>query len=498
MTDGPLPTTFAHWVTLHGLVTSVALLAYVANARGGHTRRHPAAAIAWVLFIVLLPYLALPAFLTFGSRKLARPPSPRADSPDQGAGRESWVAATLSALGQAPAVSYAALQVHGDGREARRALLDIIDGATVSIDVCTFALARDELGDAVVARLCAKAEAGLRVRLLIDGVGSLMVSRPQLAPLRRAGGEVALFVPPWRSPHKGRTNLRNHRKLLIADATLPRGRLWAGGRNLAAEYFEGAPGHPAWRDLSFDLAGQLVQQAVDLFEHDWAFAHGRTVDPRPSTGRPIIDGSQPASQGNAALPDALVSAGRGRLRPALGLSGVGAQIVASGPDQADDTLHALLLTAAYRAQHRIALVTPYFVPDAALLNALCLAARRGVVVTLLLPERSNHRLSDLARGRALRALAEAGARLRLAPGMLHAKLVVVDEVLALVGSANLDSRSLFLNYELMFAIQRQADVQRFGDWFDEACRTASHHRPAPPGLLRDLSEGLLLWLGFQL
>lgn len=473
MADWQLPNTLAHWLTLHGLITAVALLAYVVDARGGHTRRHPTAAIAWVLFIVLLPYLALPTFLAFGSRKLARPPSHPAAGSEAMAGRASWIATTLAALGQPPAASYQALQLHADGHAARAALLDAIDRATVSIDVCTFALARDDLGQAVLSRLCAQAAAGVRVRLLVDGVGSLMVGRPHWASLRRAGGEVALFVPPWHSPLKGRTNLRNHRKLVVVDAAQAHARLWCGGRNLATEYFEGAAGHPAWRDLSLDLAGPLVQQAADLFEHDWAFAHGRAADPRAHAERSRKDRPLPASD-------------------------AGAQLVASGPDQADDTLHALLLTASYRARHRIAMVTPYFVPDTALLNALCLAARRGVAVTLLLPQRSNHRMSDLARGRALRALAEAGAQLRLAPGMLHAKLVLVDDVLALAGSANLDSRSLFLNYELMLAVQRQADVQRFADWFDTACQTAPTHRPASPGLLRDLSEGLLLWLAFQL
>jgi cardiolipin synthase len=164
----------------------------------------------------------------------------------------------------------------------------------------------------------------------------------------------------------------------------------------------------------------------------------------------------------------------------------------------DDTLYALLVTAAYRARRRIALVTPYFVPEMALLMALCLAARRGVQVELLLPARSNHRMSDLARGRALRSLAQAGGRVWLAPGMQHAKLVVVDDTLALAGSANLDSRSLFLNYELMFAFHRTADVQRFGGWFDRERTAARPYVAERPGLARDLAEGMLLWVGFQL
>ncbi len=144
-------------------------------------------------------------------------------------------------------------------------------------------------------------------------------------------------------------------------------------------------------------------------------------------------------------------------------------------------MYALLLSAAYQARRHIALVTPYFVPDAALLMALCLAARRGVVVDLLIPARSNHRLSDIARGRALRALAQAGARIWLAPQMLHAKLAVIDDQLALAGSANVDSRSLFLNYEMMIAFHEGEDVRRFGVWFERERQSAQPFRAAQAG-----------------
>jgi cardiolipin synthase len=295
-----------------------------------------------------------------------------------------------------------------------------------------------------------------------------MTASPSLQPLIDAGGVVTRFVPPLHSPLKGRSNLRDHRKMVIADAGQTTRRLWSGGRNLASEYFEGQPGTPAWHDLSFDLRGALVQQAWALFEHDWAFANGGRFD---------------AVQDDAPLD----------VRP-----GHGAQLIASGPDQFDDTLYALLLTAAYRARTRIAMATPYFVPDSALLMALCMAARRGVIVDLLLPARSNHRMSDLARSRALRALSNAGGRIWLAPQMLHAKLAIVDHTMAMAGSANLDSRSLFLNYEMMVAFHDRRAIATFVAWFEREHLSARQHRPRPAGLLRDIGEGLVLWLGFQL
>ncbi len=458
----------SQWLTIHGLVVSLAVLVYIFNTHVMRQRRPPASAIAWVLFIVLLPYLALPAFLLLGSRKLARPASIAPAIARPLAAEHHWVADTIVSLRQPAPAAYNDLQLHRDGQHALDALMRTIDGAQSSLDVCTFILGRDGPGQMVVDRLVVKAGQGVRVRLLLDGMGSLMQRPPKLDHLARAGAEFARFVPPLRSPIRGRSNLRDHRKMLIADAGLPSARLWCGGRNLAPEYFVGSAGHAPWRDLSFDLGGAFVQQASDLFEHDWNFTHGLPAHPR----KVREDGMAPVVDG--------------------------AQLVASGPDQADDTVLALLLTAAYRARTRIVLATPYFVPDAALLMALCLAARRGVQVDLLVPARSNHRLSDMARGRALRSLAQAGGRIWLAPGMMHAKLAVFDDVLALSGSANLDSRSLFLNYELMCAFHRATDVQRFADWFDQERTTAQRHVAQVPGIARDIAEGMLLWVGFQL
>jgi len=107
-------------------------------------------------------------------------------------------------------------------------------------------------------------------------------------------------------------------------------------------------------------------------------------------------------------------------------------------------------------------------------------------------------MADIVRHRAMRDLAEAGARIRLVPQMIHAKAVVVDDSLAVAGSANLDARSLFLNFEVMVAFYGRDDVRRFAEWIERRASGASRYVAHPPGLLRDLSEGLLLWLAFQL
>lgn len=463
--------TIFHWLTLHGFATTLAILFYALQSHGAPQRRQPAAAIAWMLFIVLLPYLALPAYAVFGTRKRPRPPTTPIAHPLPGP-PERWAIDTLLALGQPAPAAYDQLKIHANGASARASLLAVLNRAQHSIDLCTFILARDPLGEEVLSLLCERAQAGVRVRLLLDGMGSLMNRPPDLQRLHRAGGAFAIFASPLRSSLKGRTNLRDHRKLLLVDGEQVHGQLWTGGRNLAAEYFNGAAGAPPWRDLSFELSGPLVHQAAQLFERDWRFANGWPA---------LDDSASVPSQNDSDTP-----------------SGEGAQLVASGPDQADDTVHAILVAAAYRAQRRIALVTPYFVPDASLLMALCLAARRGVQVDLLLPARSNHRLSDFARGRALRSLAQAGGRIWLAPGMHHAKLAVFDNTLALAGSANLDSRSLFLNYEVMLAFHKSTDVNSFEAWFNTEFDSTQAFQAIEPGLLRDMAEGLILWTAFQL
>ncbi len=459
------------WLTLHSLVIAIALLIYVITSHVMKHHRHPSAAIAWILFIVLMPYVALPAFLTFGSRKLSRPAQRALARVDKTRRVHGWAEETIAALGQPPPGACHGLTVHRDGEEARKSLFATLSSAKHSIALCTYILGRDPLGDGVIDCLCKKARDGVRVRVLLDGLGSLMAGRPDLQRLVAAGGEFALFVPPLRSPLPGRTNMRDHRKLLIVDFPEGEARLWSGGRNLAAEYFEGKGDAPPWRDLSFELRGEVVRQASALFERDWAFASRQAVEAQTTPA----DADESERSWVAC-----------------------AQIVASGPDQPDDAIHALLVTGAYRASRHIALATPYFVPDSALLMALCMAARRGVHVDLLVPARSNHPLSDFARNRALRAVAQSGAHVWLAPGMQHGKLALFDDTLALAGSANLDSRSLFLNYELMLAFHATADVQAFADWFAQERESARRYIGKPPGLVRDVAEGLLLWVGFQL
>lgn len=452
------------WLSVHGIVVALGLLIYVLSSHAMQKRRDPTAAISWVLAIALIPYVGLPLYLLFGSRKRlhARSLSIRPMPGPEPHPADAWPRQLAAAMGQPPAESYRALRVHADGREALQALFDVIDSAQHDLVLCTFILGRDAIGSALLTRLVERARSGVKVRLMVDGFGRLLGGRISLRELKAAGAEVVLFGPVLRLPGRSRANLRNHRKIVVADGE----RLWCGGRNFAAEYFEGAQGRAPWRDLTFDLAGPFAMQALDLFGSDWAYATGAARPPRRRVAQ----------------------------RPAEPY----AQLIASGPDQPDDTVHNLLVTACFKARTHIVAVTPYFVPGEALMMALTLAARRDVVVDLILPAHSNHHLADFVRHRALRMLAAAGGRVWLTPYMLHAKAVVIDQDLAMAGSANLDARSMFLNYEFMIAFYAQADIRRFADLLEQHRAAAHPYGAGKPGLWRDFTEGLVLWLGFQL
>lgn len=454
---------------IHAAIVATGLLVYVLVTRIGQQRRHPSAALAWVVAIVAFPYLAVPLFLLLGTRKFARPPRRGAVCARQlqsaAAPLPEWAATLLAALDVDGSCANASVEFQPDGKRSLDALIDVCNGARRRLDVCTFILGDDEVGAAVADALAAAAARGVRTRLLLDAIGRLSASRAMLARLRAAGVDVLLFMPPLHNPMRGRTNLRNHRKLAVADDAY----LWAGGRNLAIEYFLDQPGRPAWIDLSFTVEGPLAASAGAQFERDWRLAGGA-----------VIDRAEP----------------RAALAPAA--SGPIAQWVPTGPDCADDTVYALLLAATCHAADQILAVTPYFVPEEALLQAWCLACRRGVRLCLVLPQRSNHRMADLARERALRRLVEAGAEVRLVAGMVHAKAVVVDRSKALCGSVNLDSRSLFLNYEVMTAFYGTAEIDWLAGWIRELARQGAAYRARPPSLAGDILEGVVRALAFQL
>ena len=450
-------------VTFHSLFIVIGVLIYVLTTRVERDRRPPSIAIAWVLGMIAVPYLVLPMYLLFGRRKL-----PRRVLQWSGIGSHCthWAEDLIESFGLPPCAP-ASIRMHQNGEDSAAALFAAMSSASRRLDICTYILGNDEFGRKAMQAMMECARRGVQVRVLIDGVGALQLPRSRFDELNGAGVETAIFSPLFARETQGPRNLRNHRKMVIADATL----LWAGGRNIAAEYFIGVNGAAPWRDLSFDLRGPVATAGAAQFEADWVAAGGRPV---------LLD----AAQGVAELPP---ESGTGR-----------AQFLPSGPDQAEDTVHALLIDACFRARKRMLAVTPYFVPDAALETAMRLAARRGVTIDLCIPAASNHRLADFVRSRALRALAGAGVRVHLLPYMNHAKAVVFDQSLAISGSVNLDSRSLLLNYECAVVFYGEREIDWLSNWILALIPESHPFDSRPPGLLRDIAEGLLLTVAYQL
>lgn len=460
------------WLALeHSLLVLAGLLLYLLLTSMENQRRTPTSAIAWVLLLGLLPYLGIPLFLFFGTRKFARPirlikPLHPGLLPQ---GTLAWATDLLHAMQIPGPTGNASICFHATGEMALKALLDLIRDARQEILLCTFILADDAVGRSVIQALVQSAQRGVCVRLLLDAVGNPPFFRQHLSPLNHPGITVRWFMPLLHNPLKGRSNLRNHRKMLVTDGAS----LWCGGRNVAEEYFLDRPQQPAWVDLSCVVNGNSACQARALFENDWNMANG-------------IDLSRPASLPSPPVP--------GESSPGGHLT----QIIPSGPNLPDDTLHDLLLTGAFQAREQILAVTPYFVPDEALLAAWCLACRRGVTLTLIIPQRSNHRLADWARESALRELCQVGAQLIVYPQMIHTKLIIMDHDLALCGSLNLDGRSLFLNFEMMAAFYDAQDIRWLEDWFATHRQRGSPYCTAPPGRVARLREGLARTIGFQL
>lgn len=383
-------------------------------------RRPPAATLAWIVFVLALPFLGVLVYLLIGTRKRAHRERARLRTPvdhprPDGAERAS-LAGFLAGFGQAgPSLNRVA--VHAEAGAARRALVALIDGAERELHFVVYTFERDDAGREVLRALRRACERGVTVRLLVDDLGSWHLGRTHMDKLERSGGRVGRFKPLWYALRARTANLRNHRKIVVADGA----RAWTGCRNIGDVYLEDHAEQTRWADLSYVIDGPAAAVLDEICRCDWQFATGEALPPPQAT----------AAEGTRGAALARV------------------QVLASGPDHRDDPWHAALLKALMTAQRRIWIATPYFVPDEAVQHALVIAARSGVDVRLLIPKRSDNRLVDWVARTYLRDLARAGVRvLRYEPGMMHAKLMLADDAVV-TGSANMDARSFFLNYEVV-------------------------------------------------
>ena len=429
--------------------------------------RIPSATIGWLFAIIFVPLIGIPLYLIFGVRKLNSriKLKSKMNLPDIIDTHHHPINSLLASLGLPSSSGDNLVSFHKDGETAYHDLLLLLDCARQTIDISMFMLVNDYVGREILSHLENKAAQGVRVRLLLDGVGSFLLPKKKLQTLIKNGGRVAWFIPVLHHPLRGRTNLRNHRKIIIAD----KDKVWTGGRNLAAEYLGPNYSNTCWIDMSFCHQGSSVFSYQAIFEADWHFATNTPNDY-------MIDYSGTTSNGKSRV-----------------------QVVPSGPDVADDPIYAVVLTAFYGAKDHIFIITPYYVPDAGVQEAIRLAALRGVAVDLVLPGKSNHRLADIARNRYLRELAKSGVRIRfIQDTMIHAKVFIVDKTFAMAGSANFDIRSLFLDCEVMSCFYSKHDIDWLIHWFESLSDRSVRYHPRPVGIFKEIVEGLVRLIAYQL
>ncbi len=435
-------------------------------------RRAPATTAAWLLVLVALPYVGVFAYLLFGARKLARPRHrlgrlPAASYPVVVEAQAHPLDLLLRGLGVSGAVDGHRVRIHRDPEHALSDLIALIRAANTRVLVDMYDLCGDAVGAQVFAALTERAAAGIEVKVLVDDIGSLALRSTAARTLRAAGGQLIRFRPVTRLWALRVANLRNHRKIVAVDSQYA----WSGGRNITENYLSPLNVPSAWQDFSFSIEGPAARALENIALSDWQFATGErlspavqaTLDacvPEPSIPVESVDSfRQGESVDSFRQSESFDSFRQGEIASI----NARVQIVPSGPDMRDDTWYSALLSACFTAQRRLWLVTPYFVPDEALQNALALAARRGVEVIIVVPKRSDNQIVDWVRTNYLRELSHCGAQVYFyKPRMLHAKLLLIDDSAAAAGTANLDARSLFLNYEVMTIFYSHAEIAAVG------------------------------------
>lgn len=316
-----------------------------------------------------------------------------------------------------------------DGDEFYPALLAAVRDAESSIHIQTFIFGRDRIGRELLEALSEQARAGVTCRLLYDRFGSTRAHLSRFFEGARSAG-VHVFSISQANPLKGRfqINLRNHRKIAVIDGRIS----FVGGINIHDKNLSAYSKRPPIRDYHVKIEGPAVSDLQFQFIEDWYFAS------REPPERLFESDYFPEQE---TVGDALV------------------QVVPGGPDQASHGLADAFFGAIVAAERSISIVTPYFVPDEPIVQALRYAAIRGVAVRLVLPRKSNHWYTGFAARALYEPLLKAGVRIyERHPPFIHGKAMIVDDVYAMLGSANLDYRSLHLNFETNVEVADEAFV----------------------------------------
>lgn len=419
----------------------------------GHALLHKpnaASAWGWIGACLLLPFAGPALYSLFGVNRVQtrarRRRMPRTRGGDigsahaldarrrRGASRPaipaalSEVARTGDVITRQPLLDHNRLAILHNGEQAYPRMLAAIDSARHSVALMSYIFESDAAGLAFVEALTRAHERGVEVRCVLDGIGELAWRRAG-SLLRERGLKVARYNPLRFWPPFLHANLRNHRKLLVVDGRIA----YTGGMNISLDHLVEAAGNPyPTIDVDVEVQGPVIAQLMQVFLDDWAYASGEDWLP---------PAAEPAALANEAAD------------PAPDEAHAICRVIIDGPNEDFGHLTMVLLAAISAAQKHLYIVMPYFLPPEELLVALQSAALRGVTVDVLLTRQSDHPLTFRAMHKLIPRLLEGGVRVWFQPPpFCHAKLFVVDGHYAQVGSANLDSRSLRLNFELMVEV----------------------------------------------
>jgi len=428
--------------------------------RAIRTARTPQGAVGWAIFLLLVPYLALPAYLIFGDvrypgmvrkRKLSETAvggrRRRVDEarPRRETGEGERLRHGFEAIAEEASVEGNVADLLIAGEAVFSSVFAAIGGARRRVVIETYILRDDGLGHALQELLLRKAGEGVRVCVLYDPFGSHGLHRDYLARMRAGGVEIVDFHARHRTRllTTRRLNFRNHRKIAVIDGAVA----FTGGYNWGDEYVGRDPRLGAWRDTSVRLEGPIAARLEALFAEDWHWATGE-----------VLDLGDPA--------------------PAIA-DGVAALALASGPSDPREPGSLFFEHAITAAQRRIWIASPYFAPDPGLTTALRMAVLRGVDVRVLMAGRRDHWLVWLAAFAFLDEMRDSGVRFhRWQGGFMHQKVLLVDDTAAAIGSHNLDARSCRLNFEASAVIFDTTFVRRVEAMLEADFAAAPrHHRP---------------------